>query len=119
MESHEYEMDEVRRAIERVNGSYIDYGREPWDLRQNHSSPKPEKLIRMLCICCGGTLSQWDVSHHWAYCYSCRKVLYPESVNGSAEGQRSTNPFHRNRSDTRSWNGNRRNWHRDGRRSWY
>lgn len=72
------EMESVNRAIAMANGSYFAYERKS----QYDPEPKKkwDKVLRAVCMGCGKTLSGWEVKNHWAYCYSCRKILFPGTL---------------------------------------
>jgi len=73
-----YEMDEVIRAIEVANGTNAYYGR-PDRYESNHRH-QYDYIVRMVCIGCGGTLRRFEIRNHLAYCYRCRRFLFPETV---------------------------------------
>jgi hypothetical protein len=78
-----YEMDEVRNAIEAVNGRYEVYQQRPqyWRLK----SRQWDYLIRVVCAGCGKPLSRYETVNDFAHCSSCRMVLFPETVTPEEE----------------------------------
>jgi hypothetical protein len=118
METCEYELDEVKRVIAMVNGSYHDYGSNRPGLDQNLGnasgqsikSRKSITIVRMLCCTCHKGLSDWEVRNKWAYCYSCRRILFPESVRDNGTGNGNWND--------REWRGSRVREHREPSRRW-
>lgn len=52
------------------------------DVYHEHAEGKPwDFIIRVICSGCGKTLSRNDNIGRYAYCYQCRSVLWPETVN--------------------------------------
>lgn len=89
-----YELYEIARAIKAHNGTYESRERSPERFRS--SSRKWDYVIRVVCNGCGRTLSQHEVRNGLAYCFSCRKVLFPETIP-SYEPARRSYPYPRSR----------------------
>jgi hypothetical protein len=78
-----YEMDEVRRAIEAVDGRYDVH---PPRLRYWRSKSRQwDYLICIVCAGCGKPLNRYETLNDFAHCYSCRKVLFPETITPKEE----------------------------------
>lgn len=39
-----------------------------------------DQMVRGVCIGCNGTLSHSELKRRLAFCYSCRRVLFPETI---------------------------------------
>ena len=37
-------------------------------------------VVRAVCLGCGRTLGRYENLHRLAFCYNCRKVLFPETI---------------------------------------
>jgi hypothetical protein len=39
-----------------------------------------DRVVRLLCRRCGGTLRPFEVRNRLALCFSCRRALFPETI---------------------------------------
>jgi len=39
-----------------------------------------DQMVRGVCIGCNGTLNHSELKRNLAFCYSCRRVLFPETI---------------------------------------
>ena len=73
-----YERYQINDAIKAYNGSKTAYRKMPPPKRKRKG--QWDSIIRIICIGCGRTLGRYENLHRFAYCFTCRKVLYPETV---------------------------------------
>ena len=69
-----YEINQERKAFEAENGSRSEYKKDlqnggQWDF-----------IIRAVCLGCGRTLGRYEINHNLAFCFTCRRILFPETV---------------------------------------
>jgi hypothetical protein len=69
---------EVVKAIEACQGGYRIYKKRPDTWR---SKKRQWDYIIRVCTGCSDPLSQYDNQKGHAFCFSCREVLFPETVN--------------------------------------
>ena len=69
--------------------SYSTFKRRPNTWRS--SSRQWDYIIRMVCIGCGKTLGRFETKHGFAYCFNCRKILFPETI-GNFKSSRNSRP---------------------------
>lgn len=74
-----YGLYEIERAIRAHNGAYESRERNAETFRS--SIRRWDYVVRAVCSGCGRTLNQYDVRYRHAYCFSCRKILFPEPIN--------------------------------------
>jgi hypothetical protein len=72
-------MYEVESAIEVCNSGYNAYKRRSEDWRSKHR--QWDYIICKICTGCGKALSRYDTLKGHAFCYQCRQILFPETVN--------------------------------------
>lgn len=73
-----YELYEVNKAINDVSKGYNEIGRS-----QKTLAPKTNKwdyILRKICLGCNKTLGIYEVQNNLAFCFQCRKYLFPETV---------------------------------------
>ena len=82
---NKYEMIEVERAIkacQRGHSSFRKqhgrYKKKPKPWRSSHR--KWDVILRKVCMGCGRTLGRYELYNNYAWCYNCRKYLFPETV---------------------------------------
>jgi hypothetical protein len=75
-EMNEETMREVIRAIEACQGSSAYYAAQP----SKADKRQWDYIIRTVCIGCGETLGREENLSRFAYCASCREVLFPETI---------------------------------------
>jgi len=66
---NQYEINTKRKGFKT-------YGRKDG---QSNGSPFG-RGIKVICIQCGRTLSRYDNTHRYAFCFCCRKALFPETI---------------------------------------
>ena len=74
-------MYEVNSAIEVFNRGYNAYKAQPEYWRSKHR--QWDYIIRKVCTGCGKPLNCYDTHKGHAYCYQCRKILFPETENSN------------------------------------
>lgn len=80
-------MYEVKNAIEACKGDYNGYKRQSGYRRSNNR--QWDYIICKVCIGCGKPLSRYDNLRGYAFCFKCRKTLFPETIDHSqARGKR-------------------------------
>jgi len=87
-----YEKRQIRQAIEAVNGTQRYYEPRP-------SSPGPrggrwDKVIRVVCLGCAKTLGRYELLHGLAFCFECRRVLFPETVYANKSARNKAPSFY-------------------------
>ena len=80
-----YQMLGVQRAIEAVRNGECGHGRQ---VKKRPARRRKMILLRRVCNTCGRTLSRYDNLKNYAYCYSCRRILFPETTMTRAEWHR-------------------------------
>jgi len=70
---------EIERAIKAHNGTYESRERNSEIFRP--SIRKWDYVVRAVCCGCGRTLNQYEVINRHAYCFSCRRILFPEPIH--------------------------------------
>ena len=75
---YEYEMDEVKEAIEAQNRSYSARQRRPKTWRSKDR--QWDYIICTICVGCGKPLSRYENLNRLAYCFDCRRILFPETI---------------------------------------
>ena len=85
-----YEVYEIDRAIRSQNGTYKARDRNPETFRS--SSRRWNYVVRAVCSGCGKTLNQYEVRSRLAYCFSCRRILFPEPIH-AYESPRKRRPY--------------------------
>ena len=76
------------------NRNYRVYKRQPAYWRSEHR--QWDYIICKACTGCGRRLSRFDNLKGYAFCYSCREILFPETVIYQ-ETRRFTSPYHDSR----------------------
>jgi hypothetical protein len=89
-----HEMYEIKKAIEAYQGRYSIYEKRGEDKRK--STKKWDFIIRSVCTGCGKTLHRYDNLNRYAFCYSCRRILFPETIS-SGRASRDRSRYHRPR----------------------
>jgi hypothetical protein len=73
----EYKMFKGRSAYKPHQRGYSTFRRpKTWGL----SGRKWDSIIRMVCMGCGRSLSRYEVYNELAWCFDCRKFIFPETV---------------------------------------
>jgi len=74
---------EIIKAVEAIQGDYYTdesrstHGSKSW--RSEHRMW--DYLICKVCAGCGKPLGKYEYRNNLAFCYQCRKILFPESVS--------------------------------------
>lgn len=78
---YEYDdMYEVSGAIEAQQTEYSDY-RSPASWRAKDR--QWDAIICTVCVGCGKPLGRYENLNRLAYCFDCRMILFPETINAS------------------------------------
>jgi len=94
-----YDLHEIDRAIKAHNGT-SQFGGES-DQVSRPGKRRWDYVIRAVCSGCGRTLRQYEVRNRLAYCFSCRRILFPEPMPAyESSGRRRYYP---SRSRGQSW----------------
>ena len=65
-----------------VKAFRTDYSIEKAETQPHRSvSRQWDRIIRFVCGGCGGTLGRYEVNKHLAFCFHCRRFLFPETVD--------------------------------------
>jgi len=86
-----YEMYKVKKAIDQCNGSHSTYERRPKTWRSKHR--QWDRIICTVCVGCGKPLGRYENLNRLAYCFDCRRILFPETIPSQEfNGKRSPYP---------------------------
>ena len=75
---------EIIRAIEAIPGGYYMDKNKPRILRLESWSAEDrmwDYIICRVCTGCGKPLEKYEYQNNLAFCYQCRKILFPNSVS--------------------------------------
>jgi hypothetical protein len=72
-DSHLYE---VKQAIEACHSHDVPAGHESW----RSQSRQWDYIIGTVCLGCGKLLGRYEELNRLAWCYSCRRILFPETT---------------------------------------
>lgn len=87
-----YETQEIDRAIRACSGERV-----PTEVRpQSRHGGRWDYIVRVVCIGCGTTLGRYELYHELAFCFNCRKFLFPDTVYTFESAERR---FHAHRSN--------------------
>ena len=74
---------EIIKAIEAIQGDYYTAESRPTHRSKNWRSEHRmwDYLICRVCSGCGKPLGKYEYRNNLAFCYQCRKILFPETVS--------------------------------------
>jgi hypothetical protein len=73
-----YEIYNRRKADRAFNGGNRAFKRRTFPRRS--FGGQWDYIVRAVCLGCGRTLGRYENLHRLAFCYNCRKVLFPETI---------------------------------------
>jgi hypothetical protein len=73
-------MYEVKKAIEAYSGANSSCEKRFGSRRSKNR--QWDYIIRTVCTGCGKTLGQYENLNGFAFCFDCRKILFPETIVG-------------------------------------
>ena len=73
------EMYQDNRAERAYYGS-MSRARQGWSRAQRSYGGRWDYVVRAVCLGCGKMLGQVELIKGYAFCFNCRRVLFPETV---------------------------------------
>ena len=79
-------MQEVIDAVNAISAKYYNANNKARILRSPYR--QWDRIIGTVCIGCGIKLGRYENLNNLAFCYSCREILFPETVTKKEVNQR-------------------------------